>query len=202
MSFRCVLDFHHKWGRSSCCVSGDIVIIVDCVKNINSFCERWLTSYFCLLSFSLRSNFSASSPISHCHISLAFSLITKKRIKLYYDTVQKNIICCTNIGFISVLTWTSFISNTQETLLRRSALSYLSLSSFRWSTLRGFLRSDRIFFFFSLSVCFLAPFLLSVCFGYNEKTQRSQSECNDNTPTVFQSSYLIFTGQFNLQNEY
>lgn len=36
----------------------------------------WLTSYFCLLSFSLRSNFSASSPISHCHNSLAFSLNT------------------------------------------------------------------------------------------------------------------------------
>lgn len=33
-----------------------------------------LTSYFCLFSFSLRSNFSASSPISHCHSSLAFSL--------------------------------------------------------------------------------------------------------------------------------
>lgn len=36
--------------------------------------ERRLTSYFCLLSFSPRSNFSASSDISHCHISSAFSL--------------------------------------------------------------------------------------------------------------------------------
>lgn len=33
--------------------------------------------------------------------------------------------------------------------------SYLSLSSFRWSMLRGFLRSARIFFFFSLSVSWL-----------------------------------------------
>lgn len=40
--------------------------------------------------------------------------------------------------------------------------SYLSLSSFRWSMLRGFLRSARIFFFFSLSVCFLAPLRFSL----------------------------------------
>lgn len=33
-----------------------------------------LTSYFCLFSFSLRSNFSASSCIIHCQSSLAFSL--------------------------------------------------------------------------------------------------------------------------------
>lgn len=36
--------------------------------------DKALTSYFCLLSFSQRSNFSASSSIIHCHSSLAFSL--------------------------------------------------------------------------------------------------------------------------------
>lgn len=41
-----------------------------CVKLITST----LTSYFCLFSFSLRSNFSASSCIIHCQSSLAFSL--------------------------------------------------------------------------------------------------------------------------------
>lgn len=40
-----------------------------------------LTSYFCLFSFSLRSNFSASSVSSHCHSSLAFSLLSKKKQK-------------------------------------------------------------------------------------------------------------------------
>lgn len=40
-----------------------------------------LTSYFCLFNFSLRSNFSASSVISHCHSSLAFSLLRKKTPK-------------------------------------------------------------------------------------------------------------------------
>lgn len=49
-----------------------------------------------------------------------------------------------------------------------TAMSYFSLSSFRWSTLRGFLRSARIFFFFSLSVCFLAPLLFSLCVGQVE----------------------------------
>lgn len=39
--------------------------------------EEARTSYFCLLSFSLRSNFSASSSIIHCHSSLAFSLWNK-----------------------------------------------------------------------------------------------------------------------------
>lgn len=38
------------------------------------FCMSALTSYFCLFSFSPRSNFSASSCIIHCQSSLAFSL--------------------------------------------------------------------------------------------------------------------------------
>lgn len=38
-----------------------------------------LTSYFCLFSFSMRSNFSASSVSSHCHRSFAFSLLSRKQ---------------------------------------------------------------------------------------------------------------------------
>lgn len=41
--------------------------------------------------------------------------------------------------------------------------TYFSLSSFKWSMLSGFLLSARIFLFFSLSVCFFAPFLPSCC---------------------------------------
>lgn len=47
--------------------------------------------------------------------------------------------------------------------------TYFSLSSPMWSTLRGFLRSARIFFFFSRSVCFLAPLLFSLCIRQKQK---------------------------------
>lgn len=39
---------------------------------------------------------------------------------------------------------------------------HLSLSSLRWSMLRGFLRSARTFFFISRAVCFL-PLFWSAC---------------------------------------
>lgn len=64
-----------------------------CVKLITST----LTSYFCLFSFSPRSNFSASSCIIHCQSSLAFSLrqpirsfVSGQRLReLWWDHVQR-----------------------------------------------------------------------------------------------------------------
>ncbi len=44
-----------------------------------------------------------------------------------------------------------------------TVMTYFSLSSDRWSTLSGFRLSARIFFFFSLSVCFFAPLRPSPC---------------------------------------
>lgn len=55
--------------------------------------ERRLTSYFCLLSFSPRSNFSASSDISHCHISSAFSLqaeSSSQGLRYAFTVLQSN----------------------------------------------------------------------------------------------------------------
>lgn len=103
--------------------------------------EWWLTSYFCRFSFSLKSNLSASSSISHCHSSLAFSLNAKQIEKEPFSTPDP---------------W--------DHLHRGLRVgTHFSFSSFRWSIFRAFLRSARIFFFFSLSVSFLAPLLLSLC---------------------------------------
>lgn len=52
--------------------------------------------------------------------------------------------------------------------------SYFTLSSLRWSMLRGFLLSARIFLFFSLSVCFFAPFLPSCWIGELRKEDRKE----------------------------
>lgn len=112
----------------------------NCKMSFSTYCLcKPLTSYFCLLSVSVRSNFSDSSPMSHVHSSLALSLNTNHKpgpVESYLLFMMLSNVC----------------------------LTYLSFSSFRWSMVRGFLRSARIFFFFSLSVCFLAPFLLSLCF--------------------------------------
>lgn len=102
------------------------------------FCMSALTSYFCLFSFSPRSNFSASSCIIHCQSSLAFSL--REPIRSFVS------------GHFHTTSW----SDCDE-------ITYFSLSSDRWSTLSGFLLSARIFFFFSLSVCFFAPLRPSPC---------------------------------------
>lgn len=63
-----------------------------CVKLITST----LTSYFCLFSFSPRSNFSASSCIIHCQSSLAFSLrepirsfVSGRLRELWWDHAQR-----------------------------------------------------------------------------------------------------------------
>lgn len=52
-----------------------------------------LTSYFCLFSFSLRSNFSASSVISHCHSSPAFSLLNKNQEEFQREKQNSNQNC-------------------------------------------------------------------------------------------------------------
>lgn len=111
--------------------------------------DEALTSYFCLLSFSLRSNFSASSSIIHCHSSLAFSL--------------RNQVTRSDIGktFSKPDLRAERISRCARG--RQRAMAHFNLSSDRWSMLSGFLLSAKIFFFFSLSVCFFAPLRPSIC---------------------------------------
>lgn len=150
-----------------------LVLLLGTLYN-PQLCVGWLTSYFCLLSFSLRSNFSASSPISHCHSSLAFSLNTNNHRSWWEHVHQYQ-----KQRYVHRLQCTLW-DNVEIDIKPCTAFSYLSLSSLRWSTLRAFLRSARIFFFFSLSVCFLPPLLLSPCVGQIEKIHTvCQCDCNN-----------------------
>lgn len=73
-----------------------------------------------------------------------------------------------------ILAW---LQDCEQWLQVKTKYPYLTLSSLRWSMLRGFLLSARIFFFFSLSVCFFAPFFPSCWMG-----RINPSGCVDRIP--------------------
>lgn len=98
--------------------------------------DRFLTSYFCFMFWYCSSNFSASSWRIQSHSSLAFSLEAEKGTYTISDGGS---------------------SNARKPFLGVGLISYLSLSSLRWSTFNSLRRSFSIFLFFSLSVCFLVP---------------------------------------------
>lgn len=122
------------------------------------------------------SNFSASSWYIHFQSSLAFSLHDMRHdkqdelvseITLYCSSVVCGITAFIDTGFFK----THYLHNCELFMLKHIghlqyvsflAVLYLSFSAFRSSTLSSLRRSLRIFFFFSLSVCFLGAPRLSV----------------------------------------
>lgn len=79
---------HYNWHKHIRVMQNDTV--VKCMCSNAYEVDEGLTSYFCLLSVSLRSNFSASSSIIHCHNSLAFSLrnqVTHSDIRRFQNLI-------------------------------------------------------------------------------------------------------------------
>lgn len=118
------------------------------------------TSYLCLLSCSQWSYFMASRLCSHSHSSLAFSLEERNRTvseaSLGGAPQQRSTHRRLAWRLSIVLPW--IVCAQKEKLLAVWASVHLRLSSLRLSMFSGLHLSAMIFFFFSLSVCFLPLF--------------------------------------------